>query len=216
MKNLITLKKTLSENTIYINKKEEFDIVFFVKETVKIVRKSYEYKKFIKYLKSSKMMNECAILENMNTKNSIIEIHHYPLTLFDITFIVANHISMTKLDMDYLKLSPFLVAKEVIDLHYNEYVGLIPLSKTVHELSHSGLILDYSRIRGNYQKFLLEYNSSLTGDSIDTLFKNKDLGMEEGDNIAKLFKVNMLDTDHNNELILLQKIEEYNDGREDV
>ena len=101
----------------------------------KEVRQSIEYKELIQYIKDNYDMNRCSFIKVSGTDevDVHIEVHHYPYTLFDIVNIVYR-----KRVFYQESLEVQLVAKEVTMLHYKLLVGLIPLSKTVHELVHDG------------------------------------------------------------------------------
>ena len=78
-------------------------------------------------------MNKCSFYENVSNidSNDIkIEIHHEPISLYDICIIVYN-----KRNFFHENLSELL--KEVMLLHYKLLIGLIPLAETVHELVHN-------------------------------------------------------------------------------
>lgn len=140
----------------------------YKKDIEKIVRKSFEYRSFIRYLKDNMNMNKCAYLNNVSNKedNSIkIEIHHYPFTLYDIIEIVYN-----KRSHYGESLSVFMVAKEVMELHYKMMIGLIPLSETVHELAHNGKIfIPVDKVMGRYKLFADYYAPFIKPELLDTL-----------------------------------------------
>ncbi|MEI2420820.1 hypothetical protein V6O07_11150, partial [Arthrospira platensis SPKY2] len=102
-----------------------------------MIRKSLEYKKFISFLKDSLDMNECTFFEQINTKkrNIRIEIHHEPFTLTDLVYTAIQY----TVDMGE-EVVDFDIAQLVMYWHYCGLIGLIPLSKTVHELVHSGKV----------------------------------------------------------------------------
>ena len=50
------------------------------------------------------------------------------------------------------------IAEEVMGLHYDGYVGLVPLSQTVHELVHSGaMFIPLQFIDEGFNTFYLRY-----------------------------------------------------------
>ena len=68
-----------------------------------------------------------------------------------------------------------MVAKEVMFLHYNLYVGLIPLSETVHELVHNNyLFIPMDKVLGKYQEFINLYQDYMTPEQLDVLERNID------------------------------------------
>ncbi len=156
----------LPKRPIYVfrNAKEE---VKFIKTTELIIRKSIEYKDYINFLKNHMDMKRCAVLHNLKIedgKKYSIEIHHEPFTLFDICSIVLNR---RRAEGDLI--TPLAIADEIMELHYNENVGLIPLTKTIHQLVHDdNIFLPLQLIYHKYDKFYDEYE-----DYIDDNIKEK-------------------------------------------
>ena len=67
---------------------------------------------------------------------------------------------MTKHLEEYGTINLFRISKEVMELHYDGKVGLIPLTLTVHELVHNGKIfIPLNLIYQNYSDFVNEYES---------------------------------------------------------
>lgn len=140
----------------------------YIKTIEKEVRKSIEYRRFIKYLRDYMGMNKCAFLKgvsNTETFDIKIEIHHYPFTLRDICEIVYRKRNYFN---DSLEVQ--MVAKEVMICHYRLIVGLISLSETVHQLAHSGrLFIPVDRVLGRYNIFIEYYKDFCTPEQLDTL-----------------------------------------------
>ena len=140
----------------------------YIQNLEKDVRSSYEYKALIKYLREYMDMNQCAFYKNINNINSTtihIEIHHEPLSLYDICIIVYNkRLQFNEpLDEEY-------VAKEVMYLHYNLMVGLIPLAETVHELVHAQyLFVPTTAVLGKYREFVDRYHDFMLPEQLETL-----------------------------------------------
>ena len=83
----------------------------------------------------------------------MIEIHHAPFTLFSIVDIV-----MRKHEDLYREIDEFKVAEEVMRLHYNGLVGLVPLSITCHQLVHDDqLIVPLWCVYGRFVEFTKKY-----------------------------------------------------------
>lgn len=132
---------------------DDSDFNKFVKGVEREVRSSDEYSRYLWTLKNQGL-ESCAFLGNINDDNATIEFHHYPFTLYDIVSIVTEK-RLAKKEL----VSSFLVAKEVLNLHFNNKAGLIPLSKTVHELTHAGeIFINLNQVFGYYQEFIDEYN----------------------------------------------------------
>lgn len=128
----------------------------FIQGIEQIVRSSYEYSNFIKYLKTEAKLVYCDVLQGIDEetmKNLSLEMHHYPFTLYDITDAVLMKYVLN--GRDFTRLS---IANEVMDLHYSLQVGLVPLTVTVHQLAHSGgIMVDIDHIFGDYKRFAEEY-----------------------------------------------------------
>ena len=151
---------------IVMSEKDKFRLI---KDIESIVRKSIEYKQYIKFLKEEINMTECSFFEKVNNKNAnsgiSIEIHHEPIDLFTIVNTVVD--KWIDLDMD---LNPLLISEEVMRLHYKNQVGLVPLSITVHQLVHDGkLFIPLQNVYGNYLSFVEEYGAYLSDNAQNIL-----------------------------------------------
>lgn len=140
----------------------------YIQTLEKTVRSSYEYKAMVQYLREYMDMNQCAFYSNVNntdTSKVRIEIHHEPFSLYDICLIVYNkRVAFNEpLDEEY-------VAKEVMYLHYNLLVGLIPLAETVHQLVHSQyLFVPTTAVLGKYREFVDRYEPYMLPEQLETL-----------------------------------------------
>ena len=140
----------------------------FIKTVEREVRRSFEYKEFIFALKDIGM-DQCAFIKFDPELRIKIEIHHYPFTLFDIVDIVIK-----KREYYGESLDVQMVAKEVCMLHYKILVGLIPLSKTVHQLFHDGkLFIPVDNVFGRWDLFAELYKDFCTEQQLDTLRRIK-------------------------------------------
>ena len=128
----------------------------YIKTCENVIRKSMEYKDYIKFLRDNMDMDECIILSNLKSENGKkyhIEIHHEPFTLFDIVETV-----ITKRLENGESINALNVADEVMDLHYSGVIGLVPLTVTMHELVHKGRIfIPLQFIYHRYNEFFAEY-----------------------------------------------------------
>lgn len=150
---------------------DEKALTEYTKMIVKMVRSSYEYRQYIKILKSEFDLTKCAFFNNIDIADVgkiSFEMHHYPFTIFDIiSIIIQNRIEEQVNDPTNQKkfddvLNPFSIAKETLRLHYEGKVGLVPLTITPHELYHAGELfipLTGKFVFGNYDKFIEEYNA---------------------------------------------------------
>ena len=108
----------------------------FIKSVERVVRGNKDYEIYLDYLREEKNLNTCSIFHNIQAGDASIELHHFPFTLYTLCSITAS-----KLLKSNLKVSTFIVADEVIKLHFKEVVGLVPLTVTMHELAHLGKIV---------------------------------------------------------------------------
>jgi len=152
---------------------DEKDTEKYIKDVERICRTSYEYRQYIKFFKNNLDMSKCAIYEhvrldpnNIRNYNKIaIHIHHDPFTLYDIVQVVLN-----KRMTEHENLDEQLTAKEVMLLHYNLLVGLIPLAETVHELVHNQyLFIPTTHVFGFYRDFVEMYDRYIDNELKDKI-----------------------------------------------
>ena len=136
----------------------------FIKKLERICRSSLEYKEFISYLINNVGMEFCSFFNNVNMdlgKRIKIEIHHEPFTLFDIASIVLEKFIATGQEINPIKIS-----EEIMRLHYEGKVGLIPLSITAHQLVHDGkLFIPLQYLDQGFLRFFKEYKQYIPANS---------------------------------------------------
>lgn len=186
----------------------------YVKKIESIIRQSLEYRRYIKYLKNEIELTSCNFFKGIDTEeiNGVgIEFHHYPFTLYDITYTVLSDMT------DYFTkpVNTFDVANEVMKLHYENIIGLIPLSKTVHQLAHSGeVFINMHDVFGNVNLFVNQYNKHIDDETKDKLYilneMSKDENYGSGDNkiLSKSFQYVI--SPNNKDLFKLEKIDPNN------
>ena len=147
---------------------DQKDYARFIKDAETACRNSFEYRQLIYYLKNSEGMNVCSFLGNVTNIDSNkvkIEIHHSPCTLFDIVSAVIKRRLHDKESIDI-----FDITKEVVLLHYLGYVGLIPVSESIHQLIHNQYIfVPTSIVRGNWRKFIELYYDYISPEVLDAV-----------------------------------------------
>ena len=149
-------------------KEDELSYDKMIKKIEKVVRNSYEYREYVKFLKEEIDMNECSFFKGLTRDDVKIEIHHAPFTLYDITSIVFYYMQVNNFNYSVLD-----VAEEVMKLHYEGMVGLIPLSLTVHDLVHTGdIFIPVDCVYGNISGFVKKYKNYMTDDQKNLLLKN--------------------------------------------
>ena len=132
---------------------EEKSFKKYMTDLERSVRNSFEYRELISYLKNTEGMDVCSFLDNVTSRDNSrvkIEIHHSPLTLYDICLAVFRKRQQRKESTNIEA-----VAQEVMYLHYIGWVGLIPLSSMVHDMVHNQyLFVPTDKVRGNYKAFV--------------------------------------------------------------
>lgn len=195
-------------NTDIYDLMDEKDIKKYFSDIEKRVRQSFEYKKYISYLKENFDMTKCSIYENVSNAenyNIKIHIHHEPITLYDIVVTIYN-----KRKIFHEDLSVSMVAKEVMYVHYCLMVGLIPLAETVHELVHNQyLFIPTTKVFGHYKEFIKQYDDFLPEGLESTLSEIEKASEEYEDQLKVLEKHYIyLDTDEIQSNPNLNKIEQ--------
>ena len=162
--------------------KTDRERVKFIKQLEALCRSSMEYRDYIKFLRDNMDMNRCSVLKNLvstKEKQYSIEIHHEPLTLFSIVDVV-----LTKYEDLGKFIDPFEIAAEVMSLHYEGKVGLIPLSITQHELVHDGQIfIPLTKIYQypGFVSFCEEYEQWINPNIQDTISYKLEMTQKCGD-----------------------------------
>ena len=137
---------------------KEKDIKRFIDRTEKIIRGSKEYKDYVAFVKEYMDMDKCAFFTNVRNGEGgrvRIEIHHEPFTLYDIVESV-----FLKYRKEGIEINDLYIADEVLKLHYDDKVGLIPLSRSIHQIVHFGngqIIVPIQLVYGGYRDFVDEY-----------------------------------------------------------
>lgn len=134
-----------------LSNKARFKYITAIKANV---RSTTEYRQYIEFLKKHRGMHKSHVLPaaiSTTGKRYSIELHHEPFSMFEIIDIVV-----TKREALGESLKPFDVMEEVLELHYDEKVGLVPLDITSHELCEKGLI--FIPLQDIYQRYDLFYD----------------------------------------------------------
>lgn len=165
---------------------DETEFKKYLRDIERVVRGSFEYHKMVSYLREYLDMNKCSFYESVSNADSTkirIEIHHEPLSLYDICVIVYN-----KRVAFHESLEVEHVAKEVMYLHFDMQVGLIPLAETVHELVHNQyLFVPSTKVYGKYKKFVEDYKAFIPLEQLDILDRIEQLTLTyEGDEYKQL------------------------------
>ena len=141
----------------------------FIKQVVNLIRRSQEYGRYRKYLLEHVELNSCSILSNLSDEEAVtagLELHHYPLTLFDCVELALGE----ALQGGQIRVTTFALANHVLAAHWRGHVGLVPLTKTLHEAAHAlQITLDPRSVYGNWQVYLDQHRMGLTEHLVDRL-----------------------------------------------
>jgi hypothetical protein len=151
---------------------DEQEFKKFILNTERLIRGSREYFSYVELLRTNlSALNADNILSNVTNADAELEFHHYPLSLYDI----VEAVSITSF-LNGKDFNTFTLAKEVMDAHYKNTVGLVPLSKTNHELAHGGnLFISKKQVFGDYKKFISTYKKGLSPELIERIKKMEEL-----------------------------------------
>ena len=117
----------------------------FVRSIERLIRTSPEYKKWLKFVHGVLGLEYKCYKTGEPDGACKIELHHYPLTLFDLVVI-----SMEK--NEYY--TSFYLAEEVMSWHYKNYIGFIPLTTTTHQMCHNNVVqIPIDIVEGNWRDF---------------------------------------------------------------
>lgn len=182
------------------------DFVHYIADLERIVRNSFEYRSLINYLKNTEGMDVCSFLDNVSSRDNTkvkIEIHHSPLTLYDICLTVFK-----KRQRNHEDLNINAVAEEIMWLHYAGWIGLIPLSETVHEMVHNQyLFVPTDVIRGNYQLFINAYYNDIDPEVLDCINNAERATKEYNGKQMELFNNHKIYVNNNGSYALPRKQE---------
>ena len=164
--------ETVDKMNYTVQLKTSKERIRYIKSIERIVRGSIEYKDYIQFLRENVDMTKCSFFNNVengpDSRKVKIEIHHDPLTLFNITDTVLN-----KFITEGIPLNDLYIADEVMECHYLNRVGLIPLSKTIHEMVHKSdkIFIPLHLVYGRYKEFFDTYGEYMSDQLFELLEK---------------------------------------------
>lgn len=136
----------------------------FLKNVEKRVRSSVTYTHYKSFLMGLGL-DHCQVHGYINSEMATLEMHHAILNLFDICFMVTEHLLNT---VGYV--TTFDVVQTVKDEHKLHHVAVVMLSKTPHQLYHSddSFLIHPDMCVGDWVTLIQRY---ITGISQDLAFK---------------------------------------------
>jgi len=199
------------ENVNPFNLDDDKEFNKYILTIKQVVRKSFEYRRYINFIRDKYGMNKDSFIEGVSNSEGFdirIEIHHYPFSLDDIANIVYK-----KRCYYNENVSVWMVAKEIMSLHYKNMIGLIPLSKTVHELVHAHrLFIPINTVLGRYDLFVTYYRPFITDEQIDVLERIENYTAKQSNELLNndILNYNKVNVDIKNENYRLPEITNIN------
>ena len=174
----------------YLESEEDIDekLIGYIE---KQIRTSFEYKKYINYLKTELDLTKCSLLPGIDSKETSVslEFHHYPMNLYEITEAITRQRVNTLCEDETV--SCFDIAEQVMEEHFRGNIGVVPLTKTIHDMAHNrSIIIPITKVEGNYGYFIKKYSSYISEDIKDRI---KDAEMNSVSDDAKLFNQSKLE-----------------------
>lgn len=179
-------------NPSIVSKDCEYDIEFYMTRDTLV--DSEEFRNFIgnavsrfrrtKYYKSYKAylmmlgLNKSQVLGNISDDMAEIEMHHNFLTIYDIAIMITEHVVNT-----VGMISSFDLIQIMIMAHQNNWIPIVFLDETSHQLFHSDYdsFLPPSQTFGKWWELLYQFRYGITIDVarkvmifIDRFYKNQD------------------------------------------
>ena len=132
----------------------------FIDNCIHRFRKSRAYKGYKAYLMSMGL-DRCQINGNIQDGMADIEMHHNFLTIYDITILISQHLLNT-----IGRCTTFDIINLLIQEHRNNYIPIVMLSETAHQLYHANpdMYIPLSQTFGNWPQLLLKYRYGITMD----------------------------------------------------
>lgn len=176
--------------TMYIDKNiDKKTFIRFIKKVERLVRGNQDFKDYFDFLVDEKGLHKCVVFSRVEAGSAEIQLHHCISTLYDICCTVTNKLINTG-----KKVSGFIVADEVIKLHFQNKIALIPVTTTVHQLIHStGILIPKHLIYGNYMEYYEEYKDAMDAKEI-SLYTEDFQQLTQNDLFALVYKQPEKDT----------------------
>lgn len=146
------------------------DLINSAKRIESLFRNSKEYRNYICSVREGLQKKQCAYFTDKDFSEATLELHHV-YSLYDIVLLIGTK-KLTELDRDEF-LTVYDIVNGLIQFHMSDYPIVIMLSKTIHELYHSGqyeLPKESAELHlGRYENFIKEYRDYLDKEEIEKL-----------------------------------------------
>ena len=135
----------------------ELELEDMIEDIMRVIRTSREYRGIVFWYRAKHNLSIDAIesLDAYNFNKLTIDIHHWPIPLYDICYLVGMKMLKDNPKKEFLS---FDIASKVIDEHFNDRIGVVPLLRSDHEKYHENLLeLKKEMIHGKYLEFIQDY-----------------------------------------------------------
>ncbi len=137
---------------VFFNPKEERKFLQCVKS---MVRTSYEYKEWVKFVKFNVGLDTCSFTGE-HSGEVTIELHHHPISMGNIIKIIYDAMSN---NTNITVIQSTEIVKSVLDLHKQNKIGYVLLVTTLHEKFHNGFLqIPMEYVNGNWNTLLSDYD----------------------------------------------------------
>jgi len=124
---------------------DDKQFVKFIKNVESLVRKSYEFSLWRQYILEVLKVSKCAITFESKEDVSICIHHHIPSLFLLVKGVIQKYMKEEK------EFCTFDIARDVIEIHYQNRLGYVPLTETMHEKFHNGkLDIPINLVQGDY------------------------------------------------------------------
>ena len=141
---------------------DEREFKKYIKCVESQVRNSVEYRMWTSYIRETLGQYTCALTGEIHSQTSV-DIHHHPVALYSIVKAIINKYLGSGKDF-----CSFDISTDVIELHYQNRVGYIPIVSSLHEKFHNGFLqIPMELIYGDWKYITYQYEHS--DDEIETI-----------------------------------------------
>jgi hypothetical protein len=146
------------------------DYKYFLKNATHAFRVSPFYKKY-KCDLMEKGLNRCVVQSNLTSEHCSIEMHHNILNIFEITFMICEHMLNT-----VGKINTYELVSLLKEEHSLNNVPIAMITVTGHELNHANddFFVHPDSTFGNWVELIRKYNKGMTPEIANKLIRYLD------------------------------------------
>jgi len=136
----------------------------FIKSCETSIRRAPEYRVWTDYIREVLGFYSCALTGEVHAQTSV-DVHHHPVGLYILTkSVILSFINSNK------EFCSYDVCIKVIELHYENRVGFIPLLSSIHQKFHNGFLqIPIELIHGEYEHLIAQYGHHMEEDDLLTI-----------------------------------------------